>query len=138
MTMRSLVSGLSAGAVMLAAGAAFSGGVASVHAQIMSFDSASGELWAVPDGQNAAVFLNQPFTSYLPATVTPVEPPDPCFQLASYWNFVVSYDTTFNTKSAFVYGVLMNAMATQACGVTVTSLASGSPQPLVAIRPSTK
>jgi len=136
MKMRSLVSGLAGGVVVLMAGAAFSGGVATNRAELQSYDRTSGELWAVPDGQPLQVYLNQQFTTYRAANLNDFVPPDPCFVLARAWNFVVAYDERTGKKSTFVFELLLTAQADLACHANVTSITNGTPQPLVIVQPT--
>lgn len=136
MTMRSVVCGLAATTVMLAAGVAFSGGVATSPAALVSFDRGTGELWAVPSGQAPTPYLTQKLTSYIAADLASFEPPDPCLPPARVWNFMVEYDQRTGRKSTFVFELLLGLMSDLACNASVTSLTSGTPQPLVAIRPT--
>lgn len=130
------VSGLAAGAVLLVSGAAFSGGVVTNAATLVNFDETTSELWALPNGQPLTAYLNQQFTAYLPANLAAYEPPDPCLPPAVAWNFTVAYDQVHHTHSTFVYNVLLQVQAQLGCGARVTSLTSGTPQPLLAITPS--
>jgi hypothetical protein len=136
MKMRSLVSVLAGGCVMLVAGAAFSGGMMTCRAELQSYDRTTSELWAVPDGQPLTSYLNQEFTVYAAADLAEFTPPDPCFVLARAWNFVVDYDEQTGKKSTFVFEMLLTAQSDLACHATVTSITSGTPQPLVVIQPT--
>jgi hypothetical protein len=136
MKMRSVVSTLAAGAVMMVAGAALSGGTATSPAQLVSFDRATSELWALPTGLPLSSYLNQTFTTYRAANITSFEPPDPCVPAVKAWNFMVALDQRTGAKSTFVFELLLGVMSDLSCHATVTSLTSGSPQPLVAIQPT--
>jgi hypothetical protein len=136
MKMRLVLSGLAAGAVMLSAGAAFSGGITTNTAQLVSFDSSTGELWAVPSGQNLTSYLNQKVTAYVAADLRLFEPPDPCFPPVAAWNFTVAYDQRHHTHSTFIYELLLGVMSDLQCSANVTSSTNGTPQPLVAITPT--
>jgi len=134
--MRMVLSGVAAGAVMLSAGAAFSGGIVTNPAQLMSFDRSTGKLWAVPSGQPLTSYLNQRLTSYIAADIASFEPPDPCFPPVEAWNFTVAFDAQYHVKSTFVFEVLLGVMADLQCNASVTSSTNGAPQPLVAIKPT--
>ena len=129
-------SGLAAAVVTLASGSAFSGGVLTTPAQLVSFERSTGELWAMPSSQPLTPYLNQTFTEYVAADLISFEPPDPCAPPARVWNFVVGYDRVTGAKSTFVYELLLGTMAELGCRATVTSLNGGTPQPLVAIQPT--
>ncbi len=131
-----LVSGLAAGAVLLFAGAAFSGGVSTHAATLVDFDETTSELWALPSGQPLTSYLNEARTQYLPANLTAYEPPDPCLPPAATWNLTFLYDARHHTTSTFMYTALLKVMSQFACGARVTALTSGTPQPLVAVAPS--
>jgi len=131
-----LVSGLAAGAVLLISGAALSGGTATHATKLVNYDEATRELWAIPSGQPLTSYLNRQLTVYLEADLALYEPPDPCIPVVEAWNFTVKYDAAHHTKSTFVYDVLLAAQANLGCGAKVTSLTSGTPYPLVAIRPT--
>jgi hypothetical protein len=135
MKMRSLVSTLAAGAVMMIAGAAFSGGVATNPAQLVSYDRTNSMLWALPSGLPLASYLNQQHTVYQEANIIAFEPPDPCIPAIEAWNFTVKYDERTGRKSTFVFELLLTAMSDLSCHATVTSVPGGSPEPLVAIQP---
>lgn len=136
MKMRSLVSTFAAGAVMLIAGAAFSGGTTTNDAQLVSYDRTTSELWALPTGLPLTSYLNQQFTSYVAADLASFEPPDPCIPVSDAWNFVVAYDARTGQKSTFVFEMLLGVMSDLGCHASVTSLTSGSPQPLIVIQPT--
>ena len=136
MKMRSLVSTCAAGAVLLMAGAAFSGGVATNDAQLVSYDQQNSQLWALPDNLPLTSYLNQQFTTYLKADLASYEPPDPCIPLAEAWNFTVEYDQRTGRKSAFVFDLLLSAMSDLSCKASVTSITSGTPQPLIVLQPT--
>ncbi len=135
MKMRSVVSTLAAGSVMMMAGAAFSGGTATNPAQLVSYDRNSSTLWALPSGLPLASFLNQEHTTYVAAAITAFEPPDPCIPAVEAWNFTVKFDAETGRKSTFVYELLLTAMSDLSCHATVTSVPGGSPEPLVAVQP---
>jgi hypothetical protein len=135
MKMRSLVSTLAAGAVMMIAGAAFSGGTATNPAELVSYDRANSMLWALPSGLPLSSYLNQKLTTYLEADLTAFEPPDPCIPAVAAWNFTVNYDKRTGQKSTLVFELLLTAMSDLSCHATVTSVPGGSPSPLVAVQP---
>jgi hypothetical protein len=135
MKMRSLVSTLAAGAVLMVAGVAFSGGTSTTPAQLVSYDRASSTLWALPSGQPLSSYLNQKVTTYIEADITRFEPPDPCVPAVEAWNFTVKYDAATGQKSTFVFDLLLTAMSDLSCHATVTSVPGGSPTPLVAVQP---
>ncbi|HEY8039439.1 MAG TPA: hypothetical protein VIF15_06580 [Polyangiaceae bacterium] len=128
-------SGLTASAVMMATGLAFSGGTTTSDAQLMDFNQATGELWAYPDGQALSTYLHEPRTRHVLADLARFAPPDPCRPLAEAWNFTVRYDQRFGVRSTFVFDVLLVTMAEFQCRATVTSVA-GQPQPIVIITPT--
>lgn len=134
--MRSVLSGVAAATVLLSAGAAFSGGVTTNPAQLVSFDRNTGELWAVPSGQPLTPYLNQTLTAYIAADLRAFEPPDPCFPPVQAWNFTVAFDKRYHVQSRFVFELLLGVMADLQCNASVTSLTSGTPQPLVAVQPT--
>jgi len=136
MKMRSLVSTLAAGAVLMVTGAAFSGGTSTSAAQLVSFDRPTSTLWALPTGQPLSSYLNQKLTTYIAADLTAFEPPDPCVPAVEAWNFLVDYDEHTGQKSTFAFEILLGVMSDLSCHATVTSVTSGSPQPLVAIQPT--
>jgi hypothetical protein len=136
MKMRSLVSVFAAGAVMLVAGVAVSGGTTTNGAQLVSFDRTTSELWALPNGQPLSSYLNQSFTVYQSTNLGSFEPPDPCIPFVEAWNFTVAYDQKTGRSSTFVFELLLGAMSDLSCHATITSLTSGAPQPLLAIQPA--
>jgi hypothetical protein len=136
MNMRLVSSGLAAGAIMLCAGGAFSGGVVKNPVQLVNFDPATRELWAVPQGKSLTTYLDQNFTDYIEGNLHSFEPPDPCFPPAEAWNFTVHYDHKHHTRSTFVYQLLLSFMSELGCAANVTSSTNGAPQPLVSIQPT--
>ena len=136
MKIRIVSGGLAAAAVMLASGAAFSGGVITNPAQLVSFDRTTNELWALPDGQPLQSYLNQTFTSYLAADLRAFEPPNPCYPPAEAWNFTVEFDQRYHVQSTFVFELLLGVMSDLGCNANVTSITSGAPQPLVSVQPT--
>jgi hypothetical protein len=135
MKMRMVLSGLSAGAVIMVAGAAFSSGTATNTAQLVSFDQRTSTLWAYPTGRPLASYLNQHLTEYIAADLRLFVPPDPCIPVVDAWNFTVEYDRRFHVKSTFVFELLLGVMSDLACKASVTSVTSGSPEPLISITP---
>jgi hypothetical protein len=131
-----VTSGLVASAVMLAAGAAFSGGITISSAQLVSFDRATNELTALPSGAKLTTYLNQTFTSYVAADLRQFEPPDPCFPPVQAWNFMVKFDATYHVQSNFIFQLLLGQMSALGCNANLTSISSGAPQPLVGIQPT--
>jgi len=136
MKMRSLVSTLAAGAVMMVAGVAFSGGTSTNPAQLVSYDRSTSTLWALPNGLPLSSYLNQKVTTYVAADLTAFEPPDPCIPAIEAWNFTVDFDARTGQKSTLVFEILLTAMSDLSCHATVTSVPGGSPEPLVAVQPA--
>jgi hypothetical protein len=136
MKMRLVTSGLVATAIMLGAGAAFSGGISTSPAQLLSFNRTTSELQALPAGGTVTTYLNQVFTSYVQANLNGFEPPDPCIPQAAAWNFMVAYDAAHHVQSRFVFEILLGSMAALGCNANVTSITNGAPQPLLAIQPT--
>ena len=134
--MRLVTSGLVAAAVMLGSGVAFSGGVNTSAARLVSFDRLTSELKALPTGQPLTTYLNQTFTSYIAAGPGQFEPPDPCYPPAEAWNFTVAFDQKYHVQSKFVFEVLLGVMSELGCNANVTSITNGAPQPLVSIQPT--
>lgn len=133
-----LGSGLAASVVMLAAGAAFSGGPATTtDNRLVDFVQSTGELTGVVAGGNALTYLHNAETQHLLANLTSFLPPDPCIPLAEAWNATVNYDTRFGVRSTFVFDVLLTFMADLQCRATVTST-TGTTRPIVVIAPTAK
>ena len=131
-----LWSGLTAAALVLVAGTAFSGKTTTAAAMLVDFNDTTQELFAYPDGEALTTYLNRHTTQYLSADLTAYEPPDPCIPVATAWNFTVAYDSTHHVKSRFVYQVLLGAMSRLRCKATVTAITTGTPLPLVTITPT--
>jgi hypothetical protein len=136
MKIRMLVwSGLSASVVMLAGGAAFSGGPTTSDNRLVDYDQKSRELSAYPAGGSLTTYLHQPATVHALANLSHYAPPDPCIPLATLWNLTVQDDSRFGVTSTFVFDVLLTLMSDLQCRATVTST-SGAPQPIVTITPT--
>jgi hypothetical protein len=136
MKIRMLVwSGLSASVVMLAGGAAFSGGPTTSDNRLVDYDQKSRELSAYPAGGALTTYLHQATTVHALANLSHYAPPDPCIPLATLWNLTVQDDSRFGVTSTFVFDVLLTLMSDLQCRATVTST-SGAPQPIVTITPT--
>ncbi|MGH7297308.1 MAG: hypothetical protein ACRELB_20390 [Polyangiaceae bacterium] len=135
MKIHGLLGGLAAGAVMLAAGAAFSGGSTTTKARLMDFDPSNGHLMAYPSGGALTTYLHDGATQHGLANLTKLTPPDPCHGLAAAWNATVRYDDRHGVNSTFIFEALLQVMSDFQCSATVTSV-SGSPQPIVIISPT--
>ena len=130
-----LLSGLAAGAVMLSAGAAFSGGSTTAKARLVDFDPSTGHLSAYPTGGALTTYLHDGKTVHAMADLTKLTPPDPCHGLAAAWNATVVYDTRHDVTSTFIFEALLSVMSDFQCSASVTST-SGSPNPIVVISPT--
>ncbi len=135
MKMRWICSGLAASAIMLASGAAFSGGTTTAVAQLQDFNRDTGELWAYPSGQGLTTYLHQPNTVHVAANLSIFHPPDPCLPLARVWNVIVEHDDRTGQVSSQVFEALLGVMSRFQCSATVTA-DNGSPQPIVTIAPA--
>jgi hypothetical protein len=136
MKIRILWSGLAASAVMLVAGAAFSGGPA-VDNRLFSFDPPTGHLTGLPlvTGGTLTTYLHDHSTLHVTADLTKFLPPDPCGPIARIWNDTVRYDTRHDVTSTYVFELLLTIMSDLQCRASVTSVA-GTPAPITVIAPS--
>jgi hypothetical protein len=130
-----LWSGLSASVVMLAGGAAFSGGPPTTSDnRLVDYDQSTRELSGYPAGGALTTYLHQATTVHAVADLTHYAPPDPCIPIAELWNLTVQDDARFGVTSTFVFDVLLGLMSDLQCHASVTST-TGSPQPIVIITP---
>jgi hypothetical protein len=138
MKMRIVWSGLVASAVLLASGAAFSGGTTTDVAELMDFDKSTSQLWAYPQGQALTAFQHTPHTQHLLAELSHLTPPDPCIPLGNFWNQIVRFDERHNVNSTLAFETLLTLMSDYQCRATVTSVPTqgGGAAALVSIRPS--
>jgi hypothetical protein len=132
-----LFSGLAGSAVLLAAGAAFSGSPATTSENVLvKYDQGTGELSGIPTGASGSVlYLHNAQTVHLTADIVRFTPPDPCLPFVDAWNATVEYDTANNTNSTFVFDILLSFMSEARCSASVTST-TGTPEPIVAITPT--
>jgi hypothetical protein len=130
-----LSSGLAAGALMLIAGAAFSGGMTTAKARLVTFDAKTGHLSAIPTGGALTTYLHDATTIHELADLTKLTPPDPCHGLAAAWNATVVYDDRHDVTSTFIFEALLSVMSDFQCSASVTST-SGTPNPIVVISPT--
>jgi hypothetical protein len=130
-----LWSGLSASVVMLAGGAAFSGGPTTSDNRLVDYDQKTRQLSAYPTGGALTTYLHQPTTVHALANLTAFAPPDPCIPIVEAWNLTVQDDARFGVTSTFVFDVLLTLMSDLQCHASVTST-SGAPQPIVTITPT--
>ena len=114
-----LWSGLSASAVMLVAGAAFSG--SPVDNRLVDYDTTTHQLSAYPSGGALTVYLHEATTKHLLADLTKYAPPDPCVPVAEAWNLTVQFDQRYGITSTFVFDVLLTVMSELQCHAGVTS-----------------
>ena len=129
-------SGLSASAVLLAAGAAFSGGPTTSDNLLVDYVQATRHLSAYPAGHSSpTTYLHDPGAIHGLANLSHFAPPDPCFPLANAWNLTVEFDQQYHVRSTFVFDVLLTVMSDLQCHATVTST-SGAVQPIVVITPT--
>jgi hypothetical protein len=127
-------SGLSASVVMLAAGAAFSGGATTSENMLVDYVQATRHLSAYPAGHSSpTTYLHDPGAVHALANLSHFAPPDPCFPLANAWNLTVEFDQHYGVTSTFVFDVLLTVMSDLQCHATVT--ASGAVQRIVFITP---
>jgi hypothetical protein len=136
MKMRIVWSGLAASAVMLAAGAAVSGGDSTSNNELVDYDQPTGKLWAYPDGQPLATYMHTPQTRHLRADLRRFEPPSPCFEYALLWDEALRYDDRFHQDSEPVFEALIGLMSQAKCSATVTSADAPSPPPIVTFEPT--
>ena len=136
MKIHALWSGLAASAVMLVAGAAFSGGTG-VDNRLFAYDQATGHLTGLPlvTGGVLTTYLHDATTVHVAADLTKFLPPDPCLPVADAWNATVRYDERHHRTSTFVYDALLVLMSDLQCRASVTSI-SGTPAPITVIGPS--
>lgn len=132
-----LWSGLSASTVMLAGGAALSGGATTSTNLLVDYDQKTHELSAYPTGGGLTLYLHQPTTVHLPGDLTHFAPPDPCRPIAEIWNLTVQDDARFGVTSTFVFDLLLTLMSDFQCHASVTST-TGTPEPIVFIAPAAK
>jgi len=132
-----LWSGLSASVVMLAGGAAFSGGATTSDNLLVDYDQATRQLSAYPSGGGLTTYLHQPTSVHAPGNLTNFAPPDPCRPIVEIWNLTVEDDARFGVTSTFVFDALLTVMSDLQCHATVTST-NGSPAPIVTITPTAK
>jgi hypothetical protein len=137
MKIRIVSSALAVCAVTLIAGAAFSGGSKTDDSELVDFEQSTGRLWAVPQGQNVALYQHTPSTIHLEGRLGNFEPPNPCDELVHLWNFTVRYDQRYRTDSLAIYESFLALMAQNKCGATITT-SSGSPPPITSIAPNAK
>jgi hypothetical protein len=129
-------SGLSASAVLLAAGAAFSGGATTSDNTLVDYVQATRHLSAYPAGQSSpTTYLHDPAAVHALANLTRFAPPDPCLPLANAWNLTVEFDQHYGVTSTFVFDVLLTVMSDLQCHATIAST-SGAVQPIVVITPT--
>jgi hypothetical protein len=139
MKVRIVLSVLTAGAVMLGAGAAVSGGTCTTENELVDFDQSTGKLWAYPQGQPLATYMHTSQTRHLRADIGRFEPPDPCFEYSLLWNEAIRYDERFHQESGPVFEALIGLMTQSKCGARVTTpVGAGSPPPIVTFEPSSK
>jgi hypothetical protein len=140
MKARWIYSGLLAGAVMLGAGTAFSGGDVTTNNMLVDYNEQTGELWAYPKGLPMAVYLNTPATQHGLADLSRFTPPDPCRGFAHAWNAQVAWEIRHgvvgDTAPRHSFSVLLGLMTEFQCTADLTT-ATGSPQLLV-ITPTAK
>ena len=137
MKIHALWSGLAASAVMLVAGAAFSGGTG-VDNRLFAYDANTGHLTGLPlvTGGMLTTYLHDTTTVHIEADLTHFLPPDPCLPVADAWNATVRYDARHpRANSTFIYDALLVLMSDLQCRATVTSIA-GTPAPITVIGPS--
>jgi len=130
-----LWSGLSASVVMLAGGAAFSGGPTTSDNRLVDYDQKTRQLSAYPTGGSLTTYLHEPATIHGLANLANYAPPDPCIPIVEAWNLTVEDDARFGVTSTFVFDVLLTLMSDLQCHASVTST-SGAPQPIVTITPT--
>jgi len=130
-----LWSGLSASAIMLAGGAAFTGGATTSDNLLVDYNQKTRELSAYPTGGALATYLHQPTTVHLAGNLTHFAPPDPCRPIAELWNLTVQDDERFGVTSTFIFDALLTIMSDLQCHATVTST-NGAVQPIVVITPT--
>ncbi|HEX3344990.1 MAG TPA: hypothetical protein VHS09_10480 [Polyangiaceae bacterium] len=132
-----LWSGLSASAIVLAGGAALSGGATTSNNLLVDYDQKTHQLSAYPAGAALTTYLHQPTTVHLAGNLTKFAPPDPCRPIAELWNLTVQDDERFGVTSTFIFDALLTIMSDLQCHATVTST-TGAPQPITFIAPSEK
>ena len=128
-------SGLSASAVLLAAGAAFSGGATTSNNMLVDYVQATRHLSAYPAGGGLTTYLHDPAAIHGLANLSHFAPPDPCFPLANAWNLTVEFDQRYGVTSTFVFDVLLTVMSDLQCHATIAST-SGAPALIVTITPT--
>jgi hypothetical protein len=129
-----LWSGLASSAVMLAAGAALSGGATTSDNRLVDYDQTTRVLSGYPTGGALTTYLHQPTTVHLAGNLTAFAPPDPCIPVVDIWNLTVEDDARFGVTSTFVFDVLLTIMSDLQCHASVTST-NGSGNPIVTITP---
>jgi len=132
-----LWSGLSASAVMLAGGAALSGGATTSTNLLVDYNQTTRELHAYPAGKALTTYLHEATTQHLASDLTRFAPPDPCRPIAEAWNLTVQYDERFGVTSTFIFDLLLTVMSDFQCHASVTNT-NGPPQPIVLITPTAK
>jgi hypothetical protein len=132
-----LWSGLSASAVTLAGGAAFSGGASTSDNLLVDYDQTTRQLSAYPAGAALTTYLHQPTTVHAAGNLSKYAPPDPCKPIAELWNLTVEDDARFGVQSTFIFDALLTIMSDLQCHATVTST-TGAPAPIVVITPTAK
>jgi hypothetical protein len=129
---------LAASAVLLGAGAAFSGGTSTTNVELVDFNRYTGELFAYPKGRPLVTFLQTGRTVHLPTDLIAFTPPDPCLPLAVAWNNTVEFDRTNDVTSTAVFDVLLGVQSNFGCRAVVTSINTGAVRPILSITPAAR